>query len=97
MSKYNTKSYCHDCGKEIEGENFYCNDCLEKNGLNKFNIIAFIITVLQPLFAFFLMMTYRKNLNPGIYKSCHYGIITWVVLLVLSFIGGFIAGVLGWV
>ena len=95
MTKYNTKSYCHDCGKEIEGENFYCDSCLEKNGLNKFNLIAFIITLLQPIFAIFLMMLYRKNLNPGIYKSCKYGLITYIVVFGLAFIGGFVAGIMG--
>ncbi len=91
----NTKSYCHDCGKEIEGENFYCNDCLEKNGLNKFNVIAFIISLLQPIFALFLVAMYRKNLNPGIYKSCKYGVLAFIIIAALMFIAGFITGILG--
>ncbi len=95
MNKTNTKSYCHDCGKEIEGENFYCNDCLEKNGLNKFNVIAFIVSIIQPMFALFLLLMYRKSLNPGIYKSCIYGALGFIIIVALMVIGGFITGFLG--
>lgn len=54
-TKLNKISYCHDCGKEIADENFFCDECLDKNGLNKFSISAFMITLIMPIAGLFMI------------------------------------------
>lgn len=95
MTKLNKESYCHDCGTKIERENFYCEKCINENGLNKFNILAFILSLLQPLFALIICTVYKKQLNPGICRSCLYGVVFYGIIIVCTFIFGFIFGILG--
>ena len=92
MAKLNKVSYCHDCGTKIEWENFYCEKCLNENGLNKINIVVIAICCVQPLAALFVCTTYKKQLNPRIYKSSIYGLILFVVLTLGTAILGFLDG-----
>lgn len=97
MAKHNEKSFCHDCGKKTTGENYYCDSCLEKNGLKKFNVIAFIIALLQPFAGVFIYMFTRDNLHPGINKAAKYALYVYLVGIIASAVFQAWASVLGYI